>query len=58
VFYLLAQALQERNPASHAIMWIAFGTLAILFVIARFEIADWLRYRIADRRRRKEDTQG
>lgn len=47
---LAAQALFERNPASHAIRFIGLLLLVLVAVMVAVEIFDWLRERAANYR--------
>ena len=46
----LAQGLLDRNPASHAIMWVALLMGALVAVIVTVEVLDWIRDTAANRR--------
>ncbi|MFQ5526641.1 MAG: hypothetical protein ACE5GX_10305 [Thermoanaerobaculia bacterium] len=47
--FLLAQALQDFNWASHAIRFVGFLGFAVVIVIAVVESVSWVRERIANR---------
>jgi hypothetical protein len=50
LLHLALQGLTERNPASHAIMYVGIVLGGLLVVMVGVEIFDWLRERLANRR--------